>query len=276
MKLGYSNYAMKDLDIFEVLPRLKEIGYEAMEIVVRRGWQTSAENFDGASRHRLMEAFQSCGFPPPPLMDELGTCVPGAQWDETVSRFESSCALARDLNFGDQPSVVTTTLAGCPSPWEQVREEVKESLLRLADVAAKYRVILALEPHYGNELDTPEKAVWMMEATQHDCLKLNLDVSHFTPQGLELNHCVSLCAPYSVHTHIKDGIVENGKIRYLLPGDGEIDLIEYMSAVGNAGVQVPITVEVSAMIWGRPDYDPWKTAEDCYRVLDEARREAGV
>ena len=37
MKLGYSNYAMKDLDIFEALPRLKDIGYDAMEIAVRRG-----------------------------------------------------------------------------------------------------------------------------------------------------------------------------------------------------------------------------------------------
>lgn len=275
MKLAYSNYAMKDLDIFEVLPRLKDIGYDAMEIAVRRGWQTSADNLDGASRRRLVKVFQSCDFPPPPLMDELGTCISGIMWDETVNRFKSSCALARDLNFSDQPSVLTTTLGSCPSPWEQVREEVREGLLRLADIAEKHRVIMALEPHYGHEFDTPEKAVWMMEKTQHEWLKLNFDVSHFIPQGLDLNHCVSLCAPYSVHAHIKDGVVENGKIRYLLPGEGNIDLIEYIVAMRNAGFQAPLTVEVSGMIWMLPDYDPWKTARDCYRLLDEARCEAG-
>ncbi len=276
VQLGYSNYAMKALDIFEALPRLKEIGYEAMEIAIRTGWQTSAEKLDSRSRRGLVEVLQSCGFPPPPLMGELATCVQDERWEETVSRFESSCILARDLNFGDRPAVVTSTLGGCPSPWEGVRDEVKESLLRLADVAEKYRVILALEPHYGNELDTPEKSVWMMEATQHECLKLNFDISHFTPQGFDLNHCVGLCAPYAVHTHIKDGVVENGKIRYLLPGEGELDLTEYMAAVSAAGIGVPITVEVSGMIWSWPDYDPWKTAEDCYRALDDARREAGV
>ena len=276
MKLGYSNYAMKGLDIFEALPRLKDIGYDAIEIAVRRGWQTSADNLDAASRRRLVKVFQSCDFPPPSLMDGLDTCISGVLWDETLNRFKSSCALARDLNFGDQPSVLTTTLGGCLSPWEEVREEVREGLLRLVDVAEEYRVIVAIEPHYGHEFDTPEKAVWMMEKTQHEGLKLNFDVSHFTPQGFDLNHCVSLCTPYSVHAHIKDGIVENGKIRYLLPGEGDIDLIEYVSAVRSTGFQAPLTVEVSGMIWMLPDYDPWKTAKYCYKLLDEALREAGI
>ena len=274
MQLGYSNYAMKELDIFEMLPRLREIGYEAMEIAVRRGWQTSAENLDKASRSRLVEAFQACDFPPPPLMDELASCIQDDRWDETVNRFESSCILARDLSFEDQPAVVTSTLGGCPSPWEQVRNEIRESLLRLADLAAQYQVILALEPHVGNEFDTPEKAVWMMEATQHESLKLNFDISHFIVQGLELKQCVNLCAPHSVHTHIKDGVIEEGRVRFLLPGEGKLDLTEYMIAVNKAGIKIPITVEVSAMIWSRPDYEPWETAEYCYRALDEARVKA--
>jgi sugar phosphate isomerase/epimerase len=276
MKLGYSNYAMKGLDIFEALPRLKEIGYEAMEVATRTGWPTSAANFDRASRERLVELLQDLGFPPPSLMDELPACVPGEGWEDAVKRFESSCELARDLNFGEGLAVVTSTLGGVNGAWTDMREKIREGLLRFAEIAERYHVVIALEPHVGNEFDTPEKAVWLMEATQHDCLKLNFDMSHFHVPGFDLQRCVDLCAPYAVHTHIKDGRREDGKVRFLLPGEGDLDLVAYMNALQNAGLKVPVTVEVSAQIWTRPDYDPWQAAEFCYRALDAARIQAGL
>ncbi len=68
--------------------------------------------------------------------------------------------------------------------------------------------------------------------------------------------------------------MEDGKVRYLLPGEGDLDLTEFFLAVTRAGLNVPVTVEVSAMIWNRSDYEPWPTAERCYRVLDAARKAA--
>ena len=53
MKLGYSNYGMRDVDIFEALPRIRSIGYKAMELCARDGWQTTADNFGAQDRKKL-------------------------------------------------------------------------------------------------------------------------------------------------------------------------------------------------------------------------------
>ena len=44
MKLYYSTYGMKQLDVFEALPRLADMGYEGMEIAVTPGWPTEPAN----------------------------------------------------------------------------------------------------------------------------------------------------------------------------------------------------------------------------------------
>ena len=278
MKLGYSNYALKGLDVFECLPRLKEIGYEAMEIAVRKGWSTAPDRFDRKDRSRLARLLSDLSFPPPPLMGEIGGLIRGEEgnWAEVESRFEAMCGLAWDLNFGDEPAVVTTTLGHCPSPWEEAKEAILEGALRMSDIAATYDVILALEPHVGNEFDTPQKAVWLMEAAGHDHLRLNFDMSHFWVQGFDLEECANLCAPYAVHTHIKDGRMIDGRVQFLLPGEGSLDLASYFLALNRAGIDLPVTVEVSAMIWTREDYNPWTTAEGCYLALAKAWAETGL
>ena len=146
--------------------------------------------------------------------------------------------------------------------------------MRVADLAGEYNVIVAAEPHAGGEFDTPEKAVWLMQQTRHDYLKLNFDISHFVCQGIDLQRSVDLCVPYAVHTHVKDGYMENGNVRYQLPGDGEMDLTAYMKVVSDAGLKVPVYVEVSQQLSMLAGYDPWTTAERCFQALDRARREA--
>ena len=278
MKLGYSNYALKELDVFECLPRLREIGYEAVEIAVREGWSTAPDRLDREDRSRLARLLKDLSYPPPPLMAEFGGFIRGEEnrWAEVENRFEAMCGLARDLNFGDGPAVVTSTLGHCPSPWEETKEAILKGALRMADLAAGYGVTLALEPHVGNELDTPKKAVWLMEAAGHDHLRLNFDMSHFWVQGFDLEECVDLCAPYAVHTHIKDGRMVDGRVQFLLPGEGSLDLASYFLALNRAGIDLPVTVEVSAMIWTREDYNPWTTAEGCYHALAKAWVETGL
>ena len=74
-----------------------------------------------------------------------------------------------------------------------------------------------------------------------------------------------------MHTHIKDGYTRDGSVHYLLPGDGEMSLVDYMKSVVKAGLAVPIYVEVSRQLSERPGFDSWATAEYCFRKLDDAR-----
>jgi len=274
--LGYSTYAMKSVDVFDALPPVGEIGYTAMEICVRPGWSTSPERFDQADRSRLVSTLRDLGFPAPPLMDDLPICAKSEDRLAMLERASQTFRMANDLNFSDHPAVVTTTLGYLEPDWETGKWAIRDAFLEVADLASSYQVIVAAEPHAGGQFDTPEKAEWLMLHTNHDHLKLNFDISHFVAQGVDLQHSVDLCVPHSVHTHIKDGYIHNGNVRYQLPGDGNLDLVAYMAAVSTAGLSIPVYVEVSRQLSELRGYDPWKTAESCFQALDRARRQAGA
>jgi sugar phosphate isomerase/epimerase len=274
MKLGYSTYAMQRLDIFEALPRIRAIGYDAMEIAVGDDWPTAPHKLDAAARQKLADLLQDLGFPPPVLFGPVPTCARGDARQAMLGRFAGICALARDLNFGGEPAVVTSTLSGRQLDWDADKQAVADDLLELADLAAGASAILAIEPHVGGAFDTPEKAAWLMQQTDHSHLKLNFDYSHFFVQDMDLQRCVDLCLPCAAHIHIKDGTLAGNRVKFLLPGEGKLNLTTYIKALIQAGLTVPVTAEVSAMIWREPDYDPWAAAEFCYRALNQARRDA--
>ena len=274
MKLGYSNYGMKDVDIVEALPRIRSIGYEAIELCARDGWETTADNCRTQERKRLSTRLQEVGFPCPPIMEALDVCAAGDARAAMMRRAQATFELATDLNHGDGPAIVTTTV-GDPNPdWESGKQLVRDGFLELADLAGRHNVIVAAEPHAGGNFNTPEKAAWLMENTRHEHLKLNFDISHFVAQGIDMVRSIDLCVPYAVHTHIKDGYTRDGSVHYLLPGDGQMSLVDYMTLVEEAGLAIPVYVEVSRQLSEQPGFDPWATAEYCFQKLDDGRKNA--
>lgn len=274
MKLGYGTYAMQNLNIFDALPRLRKIGYEALEISTGDDWHTAPHKLDNASREKLVKTIQDLGFESPVTMALLPICTQGDERPGILEKFDAACILASDLNFSDGPGILVSTLGGLKGPWDEVNNTLCDLLIELADRAAKFNVILSTEPHAGQLVDTPDKVDWLMKQTNHDFLKVNFDMSHFHVDNIDLQKSVDLCAPYTVSTHIKDGHRVDGKVRYLLPGEGTLDLVAYFKAVADAGITVPITVEVTGQIWKLPPYDPWAVAEQCFKALDDAKHEA--
>ena len=103
-------------------------------------------------------------------------------------------------------------------------------------MAARYGAVLAIEPHAGGDFETPEKGVWLIERAAHEHLRLNFDYSHFLVEGFGLKHSADLNVPLAAHNHVKDGYRnEEGRVVYLLPGDGGLDLEEYVRVVKAAG-----------------------------------------
>ena len=276
MKLGYGTYAMPTVDIFEALPRLRDIGYEAIEINVGDNWPTAPDKLSTSDRNRIVSTLQDLNFPPPVIMCLLPICTQGDERDAVLKKFNAACALTNDLNFGDTPIPIVSTPGGIHGDWNERKNQLRDNLLFIADQAAQHNVIFAVEPHAGQMLDTPDKVVWLMEQTQHEHLKDNFDISHFHVIDIDLKHSVNLCAPYSVSTHIKDGYMKDGKVHYQLPGEGTLDLVAYFKAVTAAGITCPITVEVTAQIWRQEGYDPWPAAEASFKALNNAQKEADV
>ncbi len=276
MKIGYGTYGMQTENIFDALPRLRRIGYEALEINTGDDWQTAPHKLDAASREALAKTIEDLGFESPVTMALLPICTQGDERPDILKKFDAACILARDLARRDARGILVSTLGGLTGAWDAVKHIFCDQLIELGDRAARHNVILAAEPHAGHQLDTPHKVDWLMRQTDHDNVKVNFDMSHFHVDGFDLETSVDLCAPYTVSTHIKDGHRVAGAVRYLLPGEGSLDLVAYFKAVAAAGIAVPITVEVTAQIWKLPDYDPWRVSERCFKALDDARRKAGV
>jgi inosose dehydratase len=271
MQIAYSTYALQDIDPFEAVTRVREIGYDALEINCGVGWPTVPERFAPGQRSRLRDALQDAGFPPPPVMNLIGLCAAAREPAAESQQLGHTCKLARDLSWRDGPSVVTTTLGPQTGSWDQAKEAVAGNLRGYGDLVARHNCILAIEPHIGQELDTPEKANWLMQAVDHPHVRLNFDYSHFLVQGIDLAHSLKLTARYAVHAHIKDGRMVDGTVRFALPGDDQLDLAAYLHSMRAAGLNMPITAEVSGQIWRGPDYDPWQVAQRCFANLDAAR-----
>ncbi|MDE0295433.1 MAG: sugar phosphate isomerase/epimerase [Bryobacterales bacterium] len=276
IKLGAGTYAFRDVDVFEALPRLRQIGYEAIEILAGEGWPTAPAGVNRDDRAALSNAIRDQGFDSPALMALLPLCEEGDGERAVEAEFRSVCQLARDLSFSDDPSVLSSPIGHQGPAWDSGRARIADRLCALADIAEDHGVILAAEPHVGNPLDSPEKAVWLMEQTNHPALRLNFDMSHFHVQGMDLRHCIEACLPYAAHIHVKDGYIDaDGEVVFQLPGEGSLDLGEYFGILAEHNSTIPVTAEVSAMIWRRPDYDPWSAAETSFAALDSARRAVG-
>ena len=276
MRIAYSTYALQGVDPVDAVARVREIGYDALEINCGAAWPTAPQRFRSGQRSRLRAALQNAGFPPPPVMNLIGLCAADEAPAAKSEQLRQTCRLARELSWQDRPSVVTTTLGPQAAPWHEAREAVARRLRGYGDLVAEENCILAVEPHVGQELDTPEKANWLMQAVGHAHVRLNFDYSHFLVLGIDLAHSLELTSRFAVHAHIKDGRMVDGDVRFALPGDDRLDLAAYFRAVRAAGLEVPITAEVSGQIWSRPDYDPWPVARRCFANLDAARRAAGA
>ena len=277
-KLGYSTYALGMVDPFEAVRKSREIGYEAIEVCVKDEWPTFPARFGSSQQKKLGALCRELGFPSPILFGNINVCASGedgqsAMLEDAKAKF----LLAQNMHYDDTPILVTTTAGHDAPAWDTGKEQIRDSFLRLADLAAEHDAIIAIEAHAGTDFETPEKAVWIMEQTQHPNLKLDLDISHFYVEGAEVVHSVDLCAPHSAMVHIKDGTKDDeGGIHYCLTGAGTIDIPLFMTALRNNGLEdMPVYAEVSMQQSGQPDYDPWWTAQFCYDALDKGRKAVG-
>ncbi len=271
MKLGYSTYALSMVNPFEALPKIKEIGYEAIEIAMGDIWPTSPMKMAPPDQIKLASLSQSLGFPSPLLFGNFDVCAldDSEEMDKTLTKLR----MANRLHYDDTPLLITTTAGHSAPPWDTHKEQIRDAFMRLADLAAEHEAMIAIEPHAGTDFETPEKAKWMMEQTQHPNLTLDLDISHFYVEGAKVAHSVETCAPYSSMVHIKDGQKVDGKVQYCLPGAGSIDIPLFLRSLNENGLgHLPVFAEVSVQQSHQPDYDPWATAKFCYDALREAEK----
>ena len=275
MKIAYGTYGMPDEEMADALPRLAEMGYDGIELCIGERYPTAPGRMTLEARHGLRDLAADLGLELNALMMLDGVMADEAQHQQNVHALGEACTLAHDLAMAE-PAVISVTVGGKPEPWEGQREALIDRLAEWAAIAAREGCVVAVEPHVGAVIDRPERAAWAVNQVASPALRLNLDISHFDVQGYAVPYTIALLAPLAVHAHVKDARMVEGKVQFLLPGEGGFDYVAYLVAMRQAGYGGFITVEISGQISGRPGYAPYAAAHASRLILARAFEAAGL
>ncbi|MDE2936684.1 MAG: sugar phosphate isomerase/epimerase [Chloroflexota bacterium] len=275
-QLGISNWGMPQIGFERFARFAAELGFAGVELTVLPAWSTRIEAIDRAATDRWRGLLGELGLALPaiaahsPLLD-----VDEAALADSYGRLNRAIELAREL-CPENPPAINTTIGGSSGAWDAQRQQALERLGPLLDRARAAAVDIALEPHVGSALHTPEQTAWMLDQLGRQNLGVNFDYSHFLAQGIALGHSVDLLAADTVHTHLKGVKGRWPDHEFLVPGEDDYDYAEelwLMDAAGYAGFQ---TLEVSVMVQRRPGYDALESARLGHATLQRAFRAAGL
>lgn len=118
-----------------------------------------------------------------------------------------------------------------------------ENLREMADEAKDYGVTLALETHDDWTDSTVVSRV--MEKVNHPNVGVLWDLHHpFRFNHEDPEETYANLSPYVVSVHVKDSIIdENGQMRLVLPGDGDVPLRKMLELLLNGGYDGYVTFE---------------------------------
>jgi hypothetical protein len=75
----------------------------------------------------------------------LDLCAQGDDRARMMLALDNVCQLAADLNFGDSPAIVTTTLGNSAPAWVTGKQQIVVDLVQAAEIVRRRNVVLALE-----------------------------------------------------------------------------------------------------------------------------------
>ena len=272
--LAYFTYGLGAVELDIAIPAIARAGYDAIELTLADGYPGVARRLDAESgaaiRHRI---------------DNAGLALTAFLIKDTVLPVSDRAGMADDMlrtliqsahHCGaGSDAAITFTMGGAHAEWPARNEELVTRLRQLGDIAAREGAILAVEPHARGLIDSVDRAVWLMQTVDHPEIRLNFDISHYALPGVafDLEDAATRLLPYAVHAHIKDSLPAETGFRFVLPGEGRLDLAHYFAGLAARGWTRPVTVEVSAMVFNTVGYDPLAAIETTFSALDAARRE---
>ncbi len=277
MKLGYSTWGMPTIPVDAAISHLAFLGFDGIELTIIQRFTTELSTLDTAERKRIAGLLKQHNLALPAIAAHSNLMdVDPESHKRNMWRLKGGVDLAIDLAQGDELPAVNTTTGGKPNEWETKKDFLVERVSELVEYAASRGVTIAMEPHIGAIIDTPDKVLELLEIVNSPYLKVNFDISHFEIVGLPTEDTVSALADVSVHTHVKDqrGIAPD--FEFLIPGEGPFDYVNYLKLMQKQGYNGFITAEVSFMVQARKDYDPLAAATMTYETLSKAFVEAGI
>ena len=277
MKLGYSTWGMPTVPIETAIPHLAQLGFDGIELTIIPRFTTELSKLDAGERKRIASLLKQHNLALPAIAahSSLLETDPEAH-AKNIWRLKGGVDLAVDLAQNGELPAVNTTPGGKPDMWDTKKDFLAERLGELVDYGASRGVTIAMEPHIGAIIDTPDKVLELLDIVNSPYLKVNFDISHFDIIGMPTEETVSALAAVSAHTHVKDQRGTHPDFEFLIPGEGAFDYVDYLKQMQVHGYDGFITAEVSFMVQAREDYDPLAAATMSYQTLSKAFVDAGI
>ena len=277
MNLGYSTWGMPTVPIDIAIPHIAQLGFDGMELAVGPRFITELSTLDTAERKRIAGLLKQHNLALPALAahSSLMETDPDAH-AQNMWRLKGAADLGVELAHGDSPPAINTTSGGQPEAWDAQKQLLAERVGELVEYTQTLGVTVAMEPHIGGLIDTPDKVLDLLNLVDSPYLKVNFDISHFDIIGIPTEESVAALAPHSAHTHVKDQRGLAPDFEFLIPGEGPFDYVNYLKLMQQHGYDGFITAEVSFMVQARENYDPLAAATLSYETLSRAFADAGI
>ncbi|SEF18714.1 sugar phosphate isomerase/epimerase family protein [Jiangella alba] len=289
MKLGYNTWSTPNLPFDQVVRALSRIGYDSVEVTVCEGWPTDALTATDDDAGRWRAAADAAGLEISSVTANAPLVCDEDTWAGSRRRLIRSFEVAAVLGGGGALPVSlgahkpkAPLLGGNPPPiiaqdsWESDRPLIVDRFGDLVEQAVAAGCTVALEPHAGAVVSTPEQAIAVLSDVGSPALGLNLDISHFAVRHFALADVVASLLPHAVVVEVKDHRHTDEGFDFLIPGEGEFDYPVFLGLLDRGGYRGTVSVEISVRRQALPDFDEVRAAESSYRTLAAAARQAGI
>ena len=162
------------MDPFSAVKMIKDSGYEYLEICLSESWPTSPISFNNNEQDSLRNFVLDLGFPSPVFFGNIDVCASKQERPSMIELTKKKFEMAHRLHYDETPVIITTTPGHSSPAWDEGKNQIRDSFLSLADMAAHDDLVIAIEAHAGTDFETPEKAVWLMNETRHPNLKFEM------------------------------------------------------------------------------------------------------
>jgi sugar phosphate isomerase/epimerase len=266
---GFSLYGMKSLPWREGLAHVARIGYKAVELSMRPGWNTEPKLLSKADRAEIRKRIGDLGLALPSVTENVPLGRPGGSIRANLERLRAAAEICHECSPG-APALIEGPVGGRVSEWDELKTAMAGELASWARTAEDLGVTVALKAHSKNAMSHPEHALWLIGQVKSPRVKLVYDYSHYSPFGLEMRQTMEQIVPHAVFVHIKDTIGMAPDHHFVLPGDGSVDFRVYAKNLNQLGYRGPVVVEVSVDVQDQVGYDPVKAAEHVWEKVSAA------
>jgi sugar phosphate isomerase/epimerase len=275
--VGFNNgtYGAKSMQTSDALHAMAEIGYDGVELALMPGWPTDPASMSAADRQDLRRLVNDTGLALPAFLESLPFKGTTENRAHNLERLRLAADLGHFLSPGNPP-VVETIIGGKAEEWDAVKGRMLDELAGWAKLGEELDNVFCFKPHAAHAVDTPERAVWLMNQIRSKWLRVVYDYSHFYVAGLSLMDSLRKLLPYTSYIAIKDSAGTEANHQFLLPGDGKTDYPTYFQLLKEFGYSGYVGVEITSMIHTKPGYQPLPTLRLCYERIAPIFKQAGL